>query len=425
MEIAYSGDAFHTYMVIQGEEFTDNEEEEKMMSNQSARVLLSFQMQQLNEQKSYCYDISGGVEFKSFIEKKQADRGIVQSVIRFIIGLNQAVDEYLLDPDGLLLHPECMYLEMPEEKLRAAYVPGRKEDFSTQLKMLTAWLLENTFHGDKEGVLLVYEFYKRVQQENFLPKQLQDLLVEERPEESEVPEEFLDTEEQEAELQDAEKERTIEEKNPKTGKKPATLILAAAAAVFMMAAYIQGWTDILLQRTGLPVSAESLTALAIIGIGLMVLWKQLKPKRAEIKRKIGENASDEKDLFEGGGVYSFTDESGYAAWSENEQKTVVLSAKDGQVRLLSLDKKVTGDLLLEKFPCTIGSLPAENTYVISVRGISRRHAMVEKTETGIYMMDVGSTNGTIINGEKLKKNERRRLMVEDIIEFAGVRFMYC
>ena len=45
MEIAYSGDAFHTYMVISSEEWGENEDEEKMMSNQSAQVLLPFQVQ--------------------------------------------------------------------------------------------------------------------------------------------------------------------------------------------------------------------------------------------------------------------------------------------------------------------------------------------------------------------------------------------
>ena len=160
----------------------ENEDEEKMMSNQSAQVLLPFQVQRLNDRKNYCYDISGRMEFRSYIERKQADRSMIKSVIRFIAGLDQAVEEYLLMPDGLLLQPECMYLEMPEENLRAAYIPGRKEDFSKQLKELTAWLLENTYHEDREGVLLAYELYKSVQQENFLPGRLKELLREEKRE---------------------------------------------------------------------------------------------------------------------------------------------------------------------------------------------------------------------------------------------------
>ena len=34
MEIAYSGDAFHTYMVISSEEWGENEDEEKMMQSE-------------------------------------------------------------------------------------------------------------------------------------------------------------------------------------------------------------------------------------------------------------------------------------------------------------------------------------------------------------------------------------------------------
>ena len=52
MEKAYSEDAFHTYMVISSEEWGENEDEEKMMSNQSAQVLLPFQVQRLNDRKA-------------------------------------------------------------------------------------------------------------------------------------------------------------------------------------------------------------------------------------------------------------------------------------------------------------------------------------------------------------------------------------
>ena len=54
MEIAYSGDAFHTYMVISSEEWGENEDEEKMMTNQSAQVLRPFQVHCLIDRKNYC-----------------------------------------------------------------------------------------------------------------------------------------------------------------------------------------------------------------------------------------------------------------------------------------------------------------------------------------------------------------------------------
>ena len=408
MEIAYSGDAFLTYMVISSEEWGENEDEEKMMSNQSAQVLLPFQVQRLNDRKNYCYDISGRMEFRSYIERKQADRSMIKSVIRFIAGLDQAVEEYLLMPDGLLLQPECMYLEMPEENLRAAYIPGRKEDFSKQLKELTAWLLENTYHEDREGVLPAYELYKSVQQENFLPGRLKELLREEKKENVQgeldmetnktFVEEASDKGQQREEV-DADSKEPASKKLIQGKKAIAWKILSGIAVGAAVVSYICGWTGKLLQTAGMTVSAEWVTAVFILGAGISVLYRLLSRRTGPKEVNVEKRDSDHHDLFEGGGVYAFTDETGDDIWNT--------------------------DLVLDRFPCMVGSLQAEDVYVIPVRGISRKHARIEKTEKGIYLMDLNSTNGTRINGEELKKNEKRRLMAEDIIEFAGVRYMFC
>lgn len=434
MEIAYSGDAFHTYMVISSEEWGENEDEEKMMSNQSAQVLLPFQVQRLNDRKNYCYDIGGRMEFRSYIERKQADRSMIKSVIRFIAGLDQAVEEYLLMPDGLLLQPECLYLEMPEENLRAAYIPGRKEDFSKQLKELTAWLLENTYHEDREGVLLAYELYKSVQQENFLPGRLKELLREEKKENVQgeldmennktFVEEASDKEQQREEV-DADSKEPASKKLIQGKKAIAWKILSGIAVGAAVVSYICGWTGKLLQTAGMTVSAEWVTAVFILGAGISVLYRLLSRRTGPKEVNVEKRDPDYHDLFEGGGVYAFTDETGDDIWNTDENKTMLLSRSENQIRLLSLDKKIAPDLVLDKFPCMVGSLQAEDIYVIPVRGISRKHARIEKTEKGIYLMDLNSTNGTRINGEELKKNEKRRLMAEDIVEFAGVRYMFC
>lgn len=359
---------------------------------------------------------------------------MIKSVIRFIAGLDQAVEEYLLMPDGLLLQPECMYLEMPEENLRAAYIPGRKEDFSKQLKELTAWLLENTYHEDREGVLLAYELYKSVQQENFLPGRLKELLREEKKENVQgeldmetnktFVEEASDKGQQREEV-DADSKEPASKKLIQRKKAIAWKILSGIAVGAAVVSYVCGWTGKLLQTAGMTVSAEWVTAVFILGAGISVLYRLLSRRTGPKEVNVEKRDSDHHDLFEGGGVYAFTDETGDDIWNTDENKTMLLSRSENQIRLLSLDKKIAPDLVLDRFPCMVGSLQAEDIYVIPVRGISRKHARIEKTEKGIYLMDLNSTNGTRINGEELKKNEKRRLMAEDIIEFAGVRYMFC
>lgn len=67
MDVSYSRDAFHTYMVIDGSVEQGVEDTEKMLANQHSFALLPFHEQQLNEQKKYYYDISGRIEFKDIL----------------------------------------------------------------------------------------------------------------------------------------------------------------------------------------------------------------------------------------------------------------------------------------------------------------------------------------------------------------------
>lgn len=55
------------------------------------------------------------------------------------------------------------------------------------------------------------------------------------------------------------------------------------------------------------------------------------------------------------------------------------------------------------------------TYLSNKLYVSRKHLKIWKTETGIYVCDIGSTNGTYINEKKLKPNEEYILNVGDVL----------
>ena len=48
-------------------------------------------------------------------------------------------------------------------------------------------------------------------------------------------------------------------------------------------------------------------------------------------------------------------------------------------------------------------------------GASRRHAMLRADADGVSVMDLGSTNGTLVNGMELPPNSRRMLKNGDAI----------
>ena len=296
---------------------------------------------------------------------------------------------------------------------------------------MAAWLLERADHTDREGVLLVYDFYKCVQRTDFLPVHLQKFVKkkEKLPESQEnvfsenaieekpiiKPESFAEQPEK------AKKEKRIETAASAADKKELGKGIIAAAAgglVFIAAAYKTGLIGRALEYTGLAIPTEyaaGIMAALLAVVGIITYFAVSSTKKRPTKKT---ESSDQHN------VYQFRDdtvENSYFA----EERTVVLSGTEGSVRLISMNKHIASDLILSEFPCTIGSAREKNQYCVSVEGISRQHAALERKTDGIYIMDLNSTNGTKVNGEFLEANEKVRLMAEDVIELASVKFMYC
>ena len=439
MEVSYKKNVCRSYMIIAGSGTAETDDEERMLSNQQSSVLLPFHVQQLNGKKDYYYDITGRLDFRSYVEKRQADCMTIGLIIDFLIKLYHTVDEYLLDPDGILLDMAYIYLDMDENQLYAAYVPGMKEKFDERLQRLASDLLENTDHRDKEGVLLVYDFYKAVRREDFSPGLLSALCKKDHEEGTaghsfcsstenvfeEVVNDDIHIKIQAAEEDDAE----ANGEETKSVKKGALLWNAGTVCVclLILLAHRMGYTGRILVTAGLALNEVYVTMGMIIGVLIAAF---IVPRKRGQRRLVAGKEDDEEDVwddmeFENGGIYSFRDETDVDGNPAGNDRTVVLSGMSGNVRLISLNKNIADDLVLTHFPCVVGSQESEGQAAIPALGISRKHAVFEKMSDGIYLMDLDSTNGTRINGKKLKKEEKRRLLVEDIIEFADVRYMFC
>lgn len=65
---------------------------------------------------------------------------------------------------------------------------------------------------------------------------------------------------------------------------------------------------------------------------------------------------------------------------------------------------------------------ADNDIVIADPYVSGRHGVVEVTEDGITLTDTGSTNGTLVDGEKLAANAPRVLDATSVIRLGSLEF---
>jgi hypothetical protein len=85
-----------------------------------------------------------------------------------------------------------------------------------------------------------------------------------------------------------------------------------------------------------------------------------------------------------------------------------------------------GQIILEPtpYPCTLGRAPDNQLVVNDDPGVSSHHAQIRPAGQGHEIVDLGSSNGTFVNGQQLIPNAPRLLYTGDQIRIGDTNFFY-
>jgi DNA-binding winged helix-turn-helix (wHTH) protein len=87
--------------------------------------------------------------------------------------------------------------------------------------------------------------------------------------------------------------------------------------------------------------------------------------------------------------------------------------------LLQGDEHGGRTIELKTFPFTVGR-SRDCDFVLDSSEISRLHARLSSDHLNVILEDLGSTNGTFVNGRRLDTGEEYRLRAGDVVRFATV-----
>jgi hypothetical protein len=88
--------------------------------------------------------------------------------------------------------------------------------------------------------------------------------------------------------------------------------------------------------------------------------------------------------------------------------------------IMMRDGTVVGEYVLSSECTTIGRLPG-NDIQPNDPAVSRMHALVIRTDDRVFVEDLNSTNGTVVNGDRIKK---RMLAHGDVIQIGRYQLKY-
>ena len=397
-EVIYERNMTGSYMKIS--EGVTGGLDERLMLKGKLKGTLPVEKAYIDGGGQYWYNISGKQSLDTYCRMKQIGNEFVERLIVSICSELEILEWNLIHTSCLMLDPELVFITNSNREFIFTLYPGNNTQIELEFQQLMEYLLTRIDHKDEAAVRKVYEIYEKTLEEGYSLTDIRDLITETRSRESGRPEEEhrppirpeirpqTRTESREREL--LAEQRTIRtESRERESEKKADL------------------RGSILRRIQPSVFFEKIESC------LKIIRNRIKETFARGKRK-----EDEP-------VVVYPEESSPLP-QEDIFPTVCLNGFRGVPRgvLLYQGAEQLEDIRLESKVVWIGHGPEADARIVRDT-ISQLHARIDRDGDHYYIEDLNSTNGTCVNDETLVYKERRLLKINDIVQFADIRYRFC
>lgn len=393
-------DVSDNYLEVYAENTAETGFEVKMFEGKHIPGFLDMTLRHVDEKNVYQYRIGTYESMADKCNKESMKKRDVKNLIAAIVKICAVSAQYLLDSDKILLKPQYIYYD--NDKISFCYFPDNELTISEGIKELMEYVLEHIDHDDRETVMATYGLYQKILKNSYTMESLlktfdtqhektvngEAKIMSDIGKNNWLNEEYLKAHRNTEMVCEPEEYKD----NIHTGK-------VSKYGTDNENKYNLGYADL----TG--------------GIHDTKNTKGIIGKIKELLTKL-KNSDEYKD-----------DDSFYSADMENLTNSSIENDYAGNMTMVLEAKKfisISGDndILLTHFPFVIGSNEKKCDGVIISPMVSRKHAVIWNENNSYYIEDVGSTNGTKLNSERITSCEKVLLTDGDVVDFAGVKYRF-
>jgi len=386
MQVEYRRELNHSYMTVR------NRNQEligqytyRMITKNQIRRLLVCQERQVDGESWLYFEISSRQPLERLYEGRRMDAEDIGNILRAILQTQEDLGEYMLDGEGLWLEPAAVFADVETEELYFGFYPGWNQT-QNQYMALADFFLEHVDHGKENAVNLAYQFYKMSKTEYF------------------VLSSFLPYVEKECSMGKHESET-----DAGVWINPGDRKGAESRSFTEPDENTDFWED------DVPKQTEAA--------------KENQPKKGWFARLFGKRFSQKEQnrqrhqkepvsLWDQYAERLEQHETGETVYFSNLEKTVPSPA--GRPYLVEMEG--SRKFSLEVLPVTVGKLAQRAEIVLEDASISRIHARFFSEAQDLWVMDLNSKNGSILNGRRLMPNEAVKVENGDEVCFGRERF---
>lgn len=464
MEVMYRRDGEQNYMVWKApEDLQGNEYQVRMLLVNEIPGLLRCRLRKINGEAYLYYEITSKQPLTRVFEHRAAGAEDIRALALSLRETLDGIARYLLPDDGMVLEPEFIYMDLETKEMRFCYLPFCREEIRESFRGLAEYLLKSLNHEEEQAVLWGYQLYSKTSEENYRVRAVLESLRGK-----------LETVKKEAEKEaEKEKEPICEDKKKqssagreeKSQRQPVSQRMTGQERLKKKEKSrkeaVLGITVILCLAGCAALAAFRVLTLTQTG-GILFLMAGVfyylftgkiegkKGQREEKQRKrrgeksgtlenhtkgsrkkemksmagrLGKENSEEEEICD------FQEDSCDPPYDSQEEiyGQTTLLGKDTAGRypvLVSVNPEVRENVEIKKEKFVIGKLRGQTDLTLNLPVVSRMHAEIERRDGKYFLVDLNSTNGTYLNGERLEANEYRQLSSGDEIIFASAAYYF-
>ena len=286
MQIDYKRDLNHNYMIIRENGEPDAASYQiRMLQTNTISGILECRMHRMDNCTLFYYDVTSRQALNTLYDRQQVGHGLLKALFQQLLKVLEELSSYLLDPEGLILAPDTVYLTAEPIQFSFCYLPGEKHSVSNQMKELMEYFLPRLNHREPETVVLGYGLYKIVSDPECSLEQIRSLLS--REAEVPVPGEPFAEEKQEAREEQEEMRKKAMESFFAEEEEEEKESVVWTAAVIVGGLVVVGLVLFLMYVTEVPASMYViLLAAAGVSVLMVSLWMRKKERAEEEEERL-------------------------------------------------------------------------------------------------------------------------------------------
>lgn len=431
MEISYKKDLEKSYMLIKTEKLDVGDYRIKMLCNNRISGMIPLTLREFNNNIYIYYDISGKISLTGKFTENKIKADDIRKLMYNLQTVIESAKEYMLSIDKIVLDMDLVFISSNKDKIEFCYYPDKTENFTESLHSMLNKIIELADHTDRETVIISYGLQKMTLEENITINEMLAFLGKYNKKESDkaskTNEGVINT------FRHIGKEQGNNRCECGNGNIEDGLPFETWVKKRGKGAKMENTTS----REGKTIQESKTIKNHAVKDILTTGWIQ-KIKQTFVRKRNYENieemkASEKMDIYmeetdSNLDVSEFFEEKSIDMESYRDiEETVLLKTvfPSKGIILKCSDEERAQTIIPNEYPCIVGKSRRSSDCIIEDKTISRVHMRINEEEDGYYIEDLNSTNGTYLNGEKIKPHQLEKINIGDIIKLAEIEYVVC